>query len=554
MTNDHAKLPTVGDMLQMIFEKWYNDNIPRHAAVLAFYALFALAPILLLSIEAMKLIYQQEDAEAQVLAQVSSFTQNPETTILVQTLLNNVLPSSAAWWVTASFLIALLYGASSFFVELKIVLNQIWGVPLAQDVGLGQVIIERLQAVLMVLIGSLLIICGLFVASWFTNGMEWLALSLNWGTGYATWGYLILVFMLFTILFALIYKFVPNVTIAWQDVWIGAAATALLISITRLLISWYFGYSYTSTMFGAASAIVIILLWVYYSAQIFFLGAEFTYVYCQLYGTAWAQGQQDNELFKHDQATSLDTIHSSSPIAQNGTGEREPQERSVTYTIDELPPRQRSVPIEFEVENVDPAMVEPSQPIGMRQSASNLRIRLSSLYKRAKSPLRTFESSLEKFRPDSPRTDSLRTDSPTTDSPTTNQPRTDSPTTDQPRTDSPTTDSPTTNQPTTDQPTTDSPTTDSPRTDSPTTDQLPTDQPTTIPDVRNRLTQVQNSISAARTNVKQTLSLPMRLIRPIRDIIVAVGVIGAISLAALVGIPFWRKRGRQLDSVDEDKS
>lgn len=136
MSNGQTQLPSIGNMLQMTFEKWYTDNIPRHAAVLAFYALFAVAPILLLTVEVMGLIYGREAAEAQVLTQVTYFVNSPETAELVRTILANILPSSATWWVTAAIIVALLYGASSFFGELKIVLNQIWGVPISSDSGI----------------------------------------------------------------------------------------------------------------------------------------------------------------------------------------------------------------------------------------------------------------------------------------------------------------------------------------------------------------------------------------------------------------------------------
>ncbi|MBV7339349.1 YihY/virulence factor BrkB family protein [Chloroflexi bacterium TSY] len=430
MSNGQTQLPSIGNMLQMTFEKWYTDNIPRHAAVLAFYALFAVAPILLLTVEVMGLIYGREAAEAQVLTQVTYFVNSPETAELVRTILANILPSSATWWVTAAIIVALLYGASSFFGELKIVLNQIWGVPISSDSGIWELIFERLLAVLMVILGSLLFFFGLVLIAWLTTATDWAATYLNLGSGYATWSYLTMIFVLLTTVFALIYKFVPNVVIAWHDVLIGSAATALLISITRLLISLYFSYSRVSTMFGAAGALVIILLWVYYSAQIFFLGAEFTYIYSRTYGVWWRNGQlPDPTQFPAQETIALPSTLSN----QNGDGmvrtENAEAHQSLSFSNDAVEPKSTE-PIILEVENIE---VEEH-------------------------------------------------DEPTT---TENRPITAS--------------------------------------------------------VRKR-------IGAFRSRLAQVASLPIRITRPLREILVGVGVIGALSVAALVGIPWWRKRDDEVDS------
>lgn len=282
-----VSLPSIGALLRMTFEKWYTDNIPRHAAALAFYTLFAVAPLMLLAVVIMGALYGRDVAERQLLAQVAQYIHSPETATLVQTILDNTLPTSSPWWVTVAVIIALIYGASSVFGELQIVLNLIWGAPLMLRNDIWGVILGRLLAVAMVVLSGLLIFFALVIATWSNLANDWAKERLQTGSGSESWIYVLVLFLLMTLVFALIYKFVPNVTIAWHDVIIGAVATAFLISIARLIITWYLSHSRMGFMFGAAGSLVILLLWAYYSAQIFFLGAEFTHVYGRTYGAQW---------------------------------------------------------------------------------------------------------------------------------------------------------------------------------------------------------------------------------------------------------------------------
>lgn len=276
--------PPIGVLLRMTFEKWYLDNIPRHAAALAFYTLFALAPLLLLAATIMGAIYGRDVAEAQLVAQVEQYLHRAETADLVQTILDNALPTASPWWFTAAAIIALIYGASSVFGELQIVLNLIWGAPLTLRDDIWGVVFGRLLAVLMVIVSGLLLFFALVITTWSDAANTWAINRFQPGGQYNEWGYALVLFLLMTVVFTLIYKWVPHVAIAWHDVIIGAVATAFLISIARLLITFYLSHSRVGIMFGTAGSLVILLLWVYYSAQIFFLGAEFTYVYSHAYG------------------------------------------------------------------------------------------------------------------------------------------------------------------------------------------------------------------------------------------------------------------------------
>lgn len=484
MFSEQEQLPSIGNLLQKTFEKWNNDEIPRHSAVLAFYALFAFAPILLLSIEVMGLLYGRDVAEAQVLMQLTSLINSSDTVDLVKTTLNNVLPSSASWWVTIGFVIALLFGASSFFGELTIVLNQIWGIQLLPDNTIRELVLHRLQAVIMVLLGSLLILCGLLITALLTRATEWVTASLNLDADIvSTWSYLTWLFMLLMLVFALIYKFVPNRAIAWQDVFIGAAATALLISVTRLLISWYFSYSRITTMFGAASALVVLLLWIYYSAQIFFLGAEFTYVYSHTYGT---RRNENADLPERDQALQV-ISDSASPASQSYVPAKERDSDAVRH-----PPG----PIELEVVNIEPAASRDSQPVPENPWIKKTLAKVSSSLSQGLSRWISWSARRNEASNGEDR------------SPT-----------------------------------------DEPQAESSASSKVQENPPFAAHKGAEAV-----SASGARKvhdRAKQLVTFPGRIIRPLREIIVAVAVIGTISLAALLGIPWWRKGSTKTEDSPE---
>ncbi|MBX3015954.1 MAG: YihY/virulence factor BrkB family protein [Caldilineaceae bacterium] len=435
---NHADLPSLAMLLRMTFEKWYNDNIPRHAAALAFYTLFAVAPLLLLATEIMGMIYGHEAAEAQLVAQVERYIHSSETSALVQTILDNALPTSSPWWFTVGVIIALIYGASSVFGELQIVLNLIWGAPLTLRDDIWGLIWGRLLAVLMVILSGLLLFFALFVATWSDTANNWAASRLTTGS-YGEWSYALVLFLLMTVVFSLIYKFVPHVAIAWHDVLIGAVATAFLISVARLLITFYLSHSRVGPMFGTAGSLVILLLWAYYSAQIFFLGAEFTYVYGRTYGARRRLATLDALPIPPTAAPPMVTA-AHQPIS---SAPMEPPPPANDTPEDEL--------ITDEITALQPLALEPAEPVAV--SVSN-------------------EQPNRKAR-------GLRLPKP--------------------------------------------------------------------PPVHQRIQQVQRRLA-------QLWVLPRTIARPVREILVAVGVIGALSLAALFGLPWRKRRPANSEALEQDSS
>lgn len=270
-------------LIRLTFEKWYADNMPRHAAALAYYTMFAVAPVLVIVVAIAGLIYGREAAQGKIAAQVDHYINSPPAAALIQDMLISLNRSSSNVIITAVSIVALIYGASSVFSELQITLNQIWHAPRKMDNGVWSIVWQRLLTVGMVFVSGLVLFLSLVLSTWITAANQWASLRFAHLPEYSEWSYFLLLLGVTTIVFVLIYRFVPDVRKPWHDVIIGAIATALLFSIARLLLGWYLSYTSIASTYGAAGSLALMLLWVYYSAQIFFLGAEFTQVYGQLY-------------------------------------------------------------------------------------------------------------------------------------------------------------------------------------------------------------------------------------------------------------------------------
>lgn len=449
--------PSIGALLRVTFERWYLDNIPRHAAALAFYTLFAIAPLLLLSVEVMGLIYGRDIAETQLAAQIEQFIHSTDAANLAQTILNNALPSSASWWVTAGIVIVLLYGASAVFNELQIVLNIIWGVYPTDGGDFRQLVKDRLLAILMVIVSGLLIVCGLIITLWYAEATNELATNRN----YDQVIYFAFIFGIMALIFTLIYQFVPAVKIDWEDVIIGAVSTALLISLARLVLTLYFSYNRIDTIYGAAGSLVVVLLWVYYASQIFFLGAEFTHVYSRTYG-AWRR----NEPIQLPNNTSSSATIYSVPGRETENVETEQSPLMSPEPLVVKADKRPDPDVEVEIVNI--GKNEEAVPVFAATDT------VTTKAEEATTADKRSWLSLPRLRPRKP------------------------------------------------------------------TLTLPS-----VPPLPGSKLSVR--IRAIRQRLVALVRLPLQILRPFREIIMAVGVIGALSVAALVGFP-WRKRRPPTDT------
>lgn len=268
---------------------WIDDYAPSMGAALAFYTLFSAAPLLLIVISLAGLLFGEQAARGEIMEQLSSLV-GRDSARTVQTLLEGLNHPEAGAYGTLVGLGALLVGATTVFGELQNAMDRIWRAPeRPAGGGLLHLLHARLLSLGMVLgIGFLLIVSLVVSAALAALGKWWAP----WFGEMAAVANLVdgtLSFVFMTAIFAMIYKWMPRVKIAWRDVLVGAALTSILFTVGKLLIGLYIGRSGVASPFGAAASLVVLLLWVYYSAQIFLLGTEFTWIYAHRHGSLKGQ-------------------------------------------------------------------------------------------------------------------------------------------------------------------------------------------------------------------------------------------------------------------------
>jgi membrane protein len=276
------------NILKRTYQGWKEDRASRLAASLAYYTTFSLAPLLVIAIAVAGFIWQRQAVEAQVLAQVQSLA-GKEGTKFVSDLIESAR-DPAEGIIAATFgLVSLIFGAVGVFNELHNALNTIWEVEVEKTEGLltsvKKIILDRFLSFTMVLGIGFLLLVSLIVSAALSAVHEFLGNVVLFPEVLLQAINLVLSIGVITLLFALIFKYLPDAEIAWRDVWVGAVATAILFSLGKLGIGLYLGNSAVTSSFGAAGSLVLILVWAYYSAQILFFGAEFTQVYANTYGS-----------------------------------------------------------------------------------------------------------------------------------------------------------------------------------------------------------------------------------------------------------------------------
>lgn len=286
---DQFKTTAPWILLKTTVQEWNVDNVSRLAASLTYHIIFSMAPLLVIGFAITGMVFEREAAQGKLIDQIARYVNNQQVAELIRTMIKGAGAPSTNLLATIIGIIALLYAASSVFGELKDALNQIWDVPAKPARGLRLLVVNRLLMLVMVIVSGLLLLASVVADTVMAAATTWL--NLRWpGLAMLSQGSSFLFFFVVTaFVFALIYKYVPDIRIAWQDVWIGAVATSLLFSIGRLLISLYLGRSTVASSFGVAGSLCLLLLWIYYSAQLFFLGAEFTQVYGRTYGSRWRE-------------------------------------------------------------------------------------------------------------------------------------------------------------------------------------------------------------------------------------------------------------------------
>ncbi len=283
-------LKSVTELFKAAAVNWVHDYAQSMGAALAFYTMFSIAPLLLIVISIAGLVFGEAAVHREIFAQLQGLLGAPGASA-VQGLLEAAAGKPAQGATAPIFgLIFLFIGATSVFAELQDALDRIWRAPQrSRSAGLWGLVRARLLSFGMILgFGFLLIVSLAFSAGLAAVGKWWDPLAQGWAS-VANTIELGLGIVLATAIFAMIYKTMPRVGIHWRDVWVGAIVTSLLFIAGKFLIGAYIGRSDISSGFGAAASLIVVLLWVYYSAQIFLFGAEFTWAYSHKFGSRKGQ-------------------------------------------------------------------------------------------------------------------------------------------------------------------------------------------------------------------------------------------------------------------------
>jgi membrane protein len=287
-------------MLQHAVSAWWNDQAPSKGAALAYYSMFSIAPLLFLIISIAGLIFGPDAVRGMVFDQIASLMgQNGAEA--VEEMLANVSEPKTGTWATVVSIAVLLFGASTVFGQLQTALDTIWRVPEEEKQkdkrsGIWSFIRSRLLTFGMVLGLAFLVTVSLILSSALSALGKWWAPVVGQWEVVAHVLDIVVNFGVLTVVFAAIYKLMPRAHVEWRDVWVGGFVTALLFTIGKFLIGLYLGKSDVGSSFGAFGSLVIVMVWIYYSAQIFLLGAEFTWVYAHESGSRRGQSQEKQNL------------------------------------------------------------------------------------------------------------------------------------------------------------------------------------------------------------------------------------------------------------------
>jgi membrane protein len=271
-------------------KSWSAHRVPKMGAALSYYTAFSLAPLVVVTLSIASLVIQKKDASADIVQEVTSLVGDKGGDAF-QEILNHASDTHSASWSTVIGFLVLLVGASGAFGELQDSLNQIWEVPPQQHPVLAMIKDRAVSFAMVFVLGFFMLVSltlsaliaavsNLVVHQFPTIGLELANTAIS--------------VIVFSVLFSIIFKLLPDLPLHWSDVWPGALFSAVLFIIGKFLLGWYIGVSSTTfSRYGAAGSFIIILVWVFYSAQILFLGAEFARAYTHKYGSLRAHPETD---------------------------------------------------------------------------------------------------------------------------------------------------------------------------------------------------------------------------------------------------------------------
>jgi membrane protein len=272
-------------LLKQTFQEWLQDKAPQLGAALAYYTVFSLAPLVLVLLAIIGVIFREDPAGAWAkMTQQMGYFLDPSAVQVVQDIAQKASQPGKSTIATIIGIALALFGASGVFGQLQDALNTIWGVKAKPSRGVWGFLRSRFLSFAMVAGICFLLLVSLTVEALLKAVSHYIQSILPGGIGFALAIYLIFDFAVIILFFAMIFKFLPDVKIQWRDVWIGAVMTAIFFGIGKWALGLYLNSGAAGSAYGAASSLITLLLWVYYSSQILLFGAEFTQVYADRAG------------------------------------------------------------------------------------------------------------------------------------------------------------------------------------------------------------------------------------------------------------------------------
>ncbi|TLD71215.1 YihY/virulence factor BrkB family protein [Phragmitibacter flavus] len=270
--------------------RWVNHSATTHGAALAFFAMLSVAPLVVISIAIISLVFGENAAQGQIVEQIESLT-GREAAMTIQGLIESTSKSGRGSTATLVGVGILLFGASAVFVQVQESLNMIWGMKETRGMGILDFLHRRALSFAMTVGVGVVLLASLLLSAWLAAAERLLTGVLSMEQGLPLAGLMdtgtdfAISFAVLTVLFALIFKLLPDTRIAWKDVWLGSMITAGLFLMGKYFIGYYLGQSAVASAYGAAGSFIAVILWIYYSALIFYFGAEITHSYATVVGS-----------------------------------------------------------------------------------------------------------------------------------------------------------------------------------------------------------------------------------------------------------------------------
>ena len=280
-------------LARMSVKSWLDDYAPSMGAAIAFYTVFSLAPLVMIVIGVAGFFWGEEAVRGELMRQIGGMVGEDGSSAIEGVISSGKQETGQGITAAITSAVVLLVGATTVFAELQRALDRIWEVPAqTQKSGIWNLIRGRLLSLGLVLSLAFLLLVSLIVSSMLSALGGWLGgLMPGWEFVLHVLN-IVVSFSILTLLFAMIFRFMPQAEVAWKDVWTGAAVTALMFELGKFFIGLYVGKASVASSYAAAGSLVVVLIWVYYAAQVFLLGAEFTWVYANEHGSRSGENKE----------------------------------------------------------------------------------------------------------------------------------------------------------------------------------------------------------------------------------------------------------------------